>query len=441
MPGIGIKRLGVPSGGGSLTPLVFPLGDSYTVGLRGDTGGWRSRMVTPGWTGVGPHTDPTARKHAGVGGETLNDMDARVAAQLAAYPHQEIWLHGGSNDMLGGNSAATTEADLTTLLTTIYGAVPASRVTRIGSLPPVDAATDATIDPYNMRLAKVVAAQRALGRRVYLHDSGDHLVVGDLDATPTKHPVDGTYGTGGSGYGKWAAFWDRWFTPSLAKAPNEVTGTLEFWFRADDVTLSGSRVTQANDKSGNARHAAEVSSSGPAYTASGTTWPLAPCMTFNGTDDYLKTGSSWTLSQPTTICCVAGPVTNGNAKILLDAATAAARNVLWAPTTTPFGLYAGSSAADPYLLYSNAGHLYIAEFNGASSRVIVDGNLRRSNTYSPGAQGLNGVTLGASLTPSNYAAVEIYEAWGYSGTLSEADLFALAMYCRNRYGLWPLLGG
>lgn len=439
MPAVGLGRGPFHWGGGTVS--VFPLGDSYTVGLRGDTGGWRARLATTGWQGVGPHTDPTGRNHAGVGGETLNDMDSRVAAQLAAHAHQEIWLHGGTNDILGADSAATTEGDLTTLLATIYGTVPASRVTRIGTCPPTDSASDATIDPYNMRIAKVVAEQQALGRSVYMHDSGDFLVVGDLDATPVKHPVDGTYGIAGSGYGKWAAYWDRWFDSSLAKAPDAVTGTLEYWFDADDVTTSSGRVTQANDKSGNGRHAAESGGSGPTYTAIGTSFS-GPCMTFNGTSNYLRTGTGFTVSQPSTMVVVCGPVSSAQ-RIVVDSANAAARNVLWSSHASDkrLSLFAGSTADDTLLLYSNQARMYLVEFNGASSVISINGNRRRSVALNPGAQGLQGVTLGASVAGSNFADVELYAAWGYSGLLSEADTFALAMYARNKWGLWPLLGG
>ena len=86
---------------------------------------------------VGPYSSGTypGNLNSGVSGETLVQMEARVAADITAYTPNLIIIHGGTNDASGGASGATMGTRLATLLATIRAGNPTAVIV-VCAIPP-----------------------------------------------------------------------------------------------------------------------------------------------------------------------------------------------------------------------------------------------------------------------------------------------------------------
>ena len=416
---------------------VFTLGDSQTVGASGYTGGWRARMLTP-ITWVGPFVDAVGLNHAGRDGDRLvdatsNDMIDRFASQWAATPSDEVWVTGGVNDMLGGQSAAQTATDLGTLLDTIISTVSASTIIRVGSPAPLSTSTSASLDTYwRSSIAQVIATKRASGALVFFHHAGSQISYSALDGDP-GHPNDTEYGA--DGYGLWAEWQDRWLNDESI-SPDELS--LEAWFKAD--TDYNSSTGEWLDQSGNGRDANPTGAAKPTVVTGqfGVT-------ALRFASSPLRTTTGWSLSQPNTILVVMSSISGSGSPGIFDGADISNRHaMIIAPTTGVPSFYAGSSVVpDAALNMQTIGHLALIEFNGSQSKWWLDGNPRSQGLGTLGTHSLGGLTIGGSsaATPTNLLTHgDIYEIAVFSGTLTEDERFGLAHYCRSRYGLWPLIG-
>ena len=423
-------------GGGVALPAIFTLGDSQTYGSSGDVGGWLAQMTTP-VTFVGPYTNGGGIATGGRLGDRLvgtgsNDMNGRFAAQWAATPAAEVWVTGGVNDFVSdGQNATQVTTDLSTLLDTIIAAVGNSIPIRVGSSASYSTAIASGLSDYWGKLiAQVVAAKRAAGAKVYFHHAGANVTLAGLDGDP-GHPVDSAYGA--NGYGLWAQWQDRWLNDeSISPAALSPVA----WFRADTGYTPGTGVWL--DQSGNGHNASPTGAGKPTVVTGqfGVT-----ALRFSASP--LRT-STWTaLSQPNTILLVASGISATGTPAAIDGATVSARHLLQFTATTGIpGLYAGTGpVSDANVNAQTIGHMYLAEYNGASSKLYLDGN-PRTTVFSIGAQQLTGLTIAgsAAATPSNTLAGDIYEIAVFDGLLTETQRFGLAHYCRARYGLWPLLG-
>lgn len=439
-------RLGATAALSAPRTGVFPLGDSATVGYSGasgadSAGGWRVQIRAPARFN-GPYND--FGRHAGVNGDDFAEMAARFATDWSGHESQEIIVSGGPNNVLSGQNATTTAAGLASLLDTIYGIVSSSKVVRVLTQPYLEYTTagrDAVLDEFDRRISQVVADDRAAGRRVYVHDVGDpiqsNVHLDGVDSGGAEHPIFGVYGPPGTGlgYGLMANRLDRYLVVPPPTTPLTGFGglTLEAWYRADDVTG-----TQLNDKSGNSRHVTLFNSPPASAGINGQTR-----LVFNGSTQYGRSGSGWTIGQPTTIVFVSKLNSAVGSPALFDAATATARNLFQANTSGQIQMFAGSSFTDALVDQRTVLHAYMLNFNGTSSKLWLDGVPRRQS-IGPGTQGLNGVTLGASAaaSPSNFAAMDWYEMIVFSGTPTDEDVVhaLTAGYLNPRYGLWPTLG-
>ena len=364
--------MGIGSGMGSRTGVpVFPLGDSYTEGLEGDTGGWRARLQMTGAQLVGPYTDPTGRRHGGRGGDMMvdasdPDMIDRFAAQWAASPSQEVWTQGGTNDLISGgdSTAALMVADAATLEASIRSTIGANRVSRWGTLPPTNTGSDATIVAYNrQKLHQMIAVARAAGNQAFLHDAGAWITTAGLSPGIVEHPTDTDYGV--DGYGLWASQWDRYFNPALAVDPASIGVSLAYWYRADQVNLTGAAIDSFIDLSGNGRTLSPFNVANKAQQADGKMGQK--CAAVTG-DAYRLTG--FEIPQPSTVFFVIDGVNATGSPAISDAATTGTtkRNLIQIAVTTGFvSMFAGTGVSDGELNATTVGHGYMCEFAGAAS--------------------------------------------------------------------------
>lgn len=429
------------NGGGDATPSAHALGDSYTEGLEGDTGGWRVRMATE-YNSVGPFTDPTGARHAGRGGDMMvsstdPDMIDRFATDWALYPADEVWVEGGTNDLVSGGdvTAAAMVADATTLNSNIVATVGTNVPIRWQTLPPISASSDATILAYNQqKLHQMVALSRAAGNQVFLHDTGGRVTIAGLAPGIVKHPDD----VHAEGYPLWASSFDAYLSSSTAVDPDDIGVALAYWYRADQVNLTGAAIDSFIDLSSNGRTLSPFNASNKAQQIDGHMGQKAAAFT---ADPYRLTG--FEVAQPNTVFMVIDGVSATGSPALLDAATTATtkRNLFQVQSTGAVSMFAGTTVTDSEMNATTIGHAYMAEFNTTSSKLNVDG-CRRDQTKNVGVQACDGITLGgsAAATPSNTATFNLYEVICFTGVLTLTQERQVWMYLRNRYGLWPLLG-
>lgn len=422
-------------------PAYFALGDSHFLGANGNTGGFRQFLTKLG-TSTGPFTDATGgRKHAGINGNRLDEMSTRFAANWAGNQAPVILFGGGSNDIAQGASAIQTADRLDTLIDTIVTGAGTSVPLYYVQPATLNTGLDAVITTALRKLQERIAIRRANGIPVYMVDAGRFVTssLGDLDGLGSgagEHPIDGVYGpTGvGAGYGKFAYYIDRTWDASRAKDPSQITSvTLEGWYRADDIVLSGSSIDQFNDKSGLNRHMSGTLTRRPTINGSGIFGK--PCAVFNGTSNNMTTDESFTISQPYYAFFVVGPSGNTNGTLFESAGSP--RCTVFSNGVSGSTFNATTSVTDTDLFPATIGHCYLVHWNGTSTRVWVDGVERRL-ALSPGSNGQKGFRFGATFANSNYFSGQFYELAIFSGvTVDLAEIFDLHMYAAQRYGIWP----
>lgn len=172
--------------------------------------------------------------------------------------------------------------------------------------------------------------------------------------------------------------------------PKSISG-LSAWWQADDVILSGSKITQFNDKSGNNRH----------MSSSNTTYQLTQSIDSaynnkiiaitNGSANQVYTCASFTVAQPFTIFAV-GDV-NGTLgadyETFIDSANAGTRVIMRTDLNFNFIVYAGNTNVT-LRTYNSKTNPSIAwcEYNGASTK----GNVNLSAATSLLMPGTNSLT-------------------------------------------------
>ncbi len=187
---------------------ILPLGDSITFGLGFD-GGYRVELfrlaqsdghdVT--FTGTqqpnGPGTVagvPFPRNHAGISGETIEQIAARIPnPDLTEVPHI-VLLHAGTNDMWAGANGA--DGRLGNLIDELITEAPDALIVVSNIIPfPMSAAS---VSSYNATIPGIVE-ERA--------DAGAHvLFVDQFEGFPESELGDGVH-PNEAGYARMAAKW------------------------------------------------------------------------------------------------------------------------------------------------------------------------------------------------------------------------------------------
>lgn len=413
---------------------VLFVGDSIVNGNAGLTGGARSRMRTAVvWNGT--QTDAVGLKHGGVPGNTLDpQMVARVASELAASPGvREVWISGATNDAVAGATAAQCRDHLLTLIAA-FRAAGFTGVIRVHSPPPWNDAAGATttLDSYwRNYIQQAVDGRRALGEPTYYHHTFGRITQAGLDGLVSEHPIDSAYGA--DGYGLAAEWIDKYLNPSA--------------HALDPTTLPNSRVWLP--ESWNASTGwAEVTGSGHTQTATGATKPTVgtneagePCLVF-ANSPVRSTG--WTNSGQGTVWIVLGEMSSSGQPAIFDGGDTTHRHSMQVLTAGGLSPYAGNSSADLEINALTRTRLYAFEFNGVTSKMYVDGAVRRAN-FAWGTQVMAGVTVGGSSAPSptNVLASGKVSAFGIVDRyLTESEHFGLAAWVSSVRGnnLWPKLG-
>lgn len=114
-------------------------------------------------------------------------------------------------------------------------------------------------------------------------------------------------------------------------------------------------------------------------------------VTFDGIDDHLLTGAFTTLTQPTTIFAV-WQSHSSNTGTIWDGITSGDRQMAYTNAGAGNKLFSGGSEFVVASPADNAWHIYIAEYNGSSSKVLDNGS---ETTGTLGTGSLTGFAIGA----------------------------------------------
>ena len=215
-------------------------------------------------------------------------------------------------------------------------------------------------------------------------------------------------------------------------SPTDIPG-LALWLDASDaatITLDGSNnVSQWNDKSGNARHASQATTTRrPSYTGSNQVNGIT-CPRFDGTDDYLATGS-FSISQPSTMIVAFRRPSTGM-QVLVDA-TVGRNQVLM--NGNPLYMYAGTALQGGPTVSANATHRATAIFNGSSSTIRLNGSVAASGDS--GSSSMSGsflVGIANNLTQFPYNGMIAEICW-YTGVLTSDQISSVESYMLTKWG-------
>jgi hypothetical protein len=204
---------------------------------------------------------------------------------------------------------------------------------------------------------------------------------------------------------------------------------LEFWVHAPDLTSAGALGTWP-DKTANGFDAVQgVGASQPSVNL--TALDGLPGVTFDGTDDHLIADFGGTIAQNMTVVTVAKSERSlGTDECFYGNFTGAVNSRFqklaagqWDsrhPAPTPFG----ATDTDP--------HIFVERLSGATSNMRIDG--RQQSDLATGANGLDGVTMGALKGGiGNFANVTFYGMLVFNRLLSNSEVRDVERYYGDLY--------
>lgn len=208
--------------------------------------------------------------------------------------------------------------------------------------------------------------------------------------------------------------------------------SLEAWYRADDVVLSGSSITTHTDKSGNARHLTQGTST--AQPTQVTRYGQSVGSYDGG--DSMQGAFSATLAQPYEVALVFEETNLSAARLLFDGDDISNRAFCQIDATTgAITIRSGATFTSAKTITAATAHAAHLRFDGASSKVWLDDfRAAQESTGNAGTASLDGFTLGSSYTGgSAFWLGYIAEAVVVSANLSTADRALLGDYFTARY--------
>lgn len=213
-------------------------------------------------------------------------------------------------------------------------------------------------------------------------------------------------------------------------------GGLHLWLDASDsstITSSGGKVSKWDDKSGSSRDAIQGTGA-KQPTTNATTQNGRNTLDFDGSSDYMISTYGITLAQPTTIFFVGKLADTNGGDYFVDGIIVSQRQLLFALSgTLTYGFYSGNTVDSGVAITTNY-TLQTVEYNGASSKMYIDGNLAVTGD----AFGLpaTGLTIGSDVTNGFFFQGSIAEIIIYDRILSTAERQAVDNYVNNKWSIY-----
>ncbi len=226
---------------------------------------------------------------------------------------------------------------------------------------------------------------------------------------------------------------------SISFAPVETTAsTLYGWYKAGSFSLADgeqpywwddSSTTTTNDLS------APGATNFPTYKTGIVNGE--PVLRFAGnSNEYLWHQTTPVVAQPFSYVAVVNPSNKTDNHMFISTASAAAAPNAASMYTTSTNGYAAISAPTERAAstdLTSAWHVYVGIFNGASSKIWIDGT--NVVTADPGANGFTGIKIGANWTGAARFVGDVAEVIVYGGALSDTDRNALETYLGAKYNI------
>lgn len=221
----------------------------------------------------------------------------------------------------------------------------------------------------------------------------------------------------------------------LAPPTPDQTSGLKGWWKADSLSLTdGASVTSWTDSSGGGLTVSQgTSGNQPIYKTN--ILNGLPIVRFDGTNDYLSSGSDISQSQPFTIFGVGKPGTSG---------TGAFQDIIGGSGNVSFGfkensgnynflMWAGAALTDS-VNYSGTFTLISGIFNGGSSLGYVNGVQKVSGD--PGASSIGTLGVGGDgLGSGGFFNGDIAEAIIYNRALTSTERLTVESYLGWKYNI------
>jgi len=188
-----------------------------------------------------------------------------------------------------------------------------------------------------------------------------------------------------------------------------------FWYDPSDLTTitkdGADIVSRVNDKLGNGKD-----------LVTGSALWTADTLLFNGTDQYLRTGT-WAWSQPGMIYMIVKQVSWSNSDTIFDGYNLNTAKLMQKTPTPNLSMYAGTAyVCDSNLLPVGTWGIIRVYFSGVNSRLTINDNT--PVTGNPGTSNLAGFTLGR---PGNYNDVygnfQVKDVIGMPSTEGEDEIY------------------
>lgn len=217
-----------------------------------------------------------------------------------------------------------------------------------------------------------------------------------------------------------------------AFSPLDIAWHTSFW--AEDPAWAnpgdGQAVSQWDDASGNGRHATQATAiNQPVYRASEVTFNNKPAIQGDGSD-FMQTAAFTAMAQPSTLVVIGKTMMTSGNRGFVDGIASTNRRLIYRSSGGSFVANAGASLANG-TANTNA-HLFVTEFNGASTRFDRDGT---SVTGDAGTQTATGLTLFSFWDGSNQLSGFLAFVGLLDGTLTAGELADLEAWAATHYGL------
>ena len=207
---------------------------------------------------------------------------------------------------------------------------------------------------------------------------------------------------------------------------------LQNWytFRGEDVTIA-TGISAVVDRMGNKDLEQATTAEQPAWVESGMAG--RPVAQFDGTDDTLKSVSTWSaLSQPFTIAAAVQSI-SGSFDTLIGEYANAWRGL--AIDASKWSIYDGSTNLLSSTSFDTSTHVFVNKFltGAATDEIRLDG-VSDVIGAGGGALTLTGLTVGANGGGSNYANFYLGELMIYTDEVTGSDLTDLENYLGGKWG-------
>jgi hypothetical protein len=215
--------------------------------------------------------------------------------------------------------------------------------------------------------------------------------------------------------------------------PSSLSG-LVGWWKADSLALTdGTAVSDWTDMSG-AGH--------DLLQATGANQPIYKLaiinghnvVRFDGTDDYMQ--GLWTQAQPVDTFLVIQVVADQSNQALCDGGVNLGGQIYESAFGAAMNIstYAGSFGPVATSVPSRPAHLWEFVENGASSSLAMDNT--SAVTGDAGTNSPGGLTLAARGGATNFAQIDVAEAFMFNRVLNGTERGEMQAYVDSRYALW-----